>query len=63
MCFVFYEYLEGGRGTEKKTTKTKQNKETSDVFLSISLEWLNNVLFGTEIAVGLGLALFRNAFR
>ena len=27
MCFVFYEYLEGGRGTEKKTTKTKQNKK------------------------------------
>ena len=63
MCFVFYEYLEGGRETEKKTTKTKQNKKTSDIFLSISLEWLNNVLFGTEIAVGLGLALFRNAFR
>ena len=63
MCFVFYEYFGGGGGEQKKQDKTKQNKKTSDVFLSISLEWLNNVLFGTEIAVGLGLALFRNAFR
>ena len=62
MCFVFYEYLEGGRGTEKKTTKTKQNKKTSGVPLSLSLEWLNNALFGKEIAIGLALAVFRNAF-
>ena len=62
MCFVFYEYF-GGGGEQKKQDKTKQNKKTSDVFLSISLEWLNNVVFGTEIAVGLGLALFLNAFR
>ena len=63
MCFVFYEYLEGGGGgTEKKTTKTKQNKKTSDVPLSLSLEWLNNALFGKEIAIGLALAVFRSAF-
>lgn len=43
MCFVFYENLEAA---EKKT---KQNK----VFLSISLQWLNNAPFGKEIAVGL----------
>ena len=48
----------GGGGEQKK----KQNK-TSDFFHSISLDWLNNALFGTEIAIGLGLSLFRNAFR
>ena len=52
----------GGRGDKKKTTKTKQNKKTSDVFLSLSLEWLNNALFGKEIAIGLALAVFHNAF-
>ena len=36
---------------EKWTTKQK----TSEVFPSISLRWLNNALFGKEIAVGLGL--------
>ena len=49
MCFVSYEYL----GTAEK--------KTSELFLSISLEWLNNALFGKEIAVVLGLGLFRNA--
>ena len=62
MCFVFYEYLEGGGGNRKKTTKTKQKKKTSDVFLSLLLEWLNNALFGKEIAIGLALAVFRIAF-
>ena len=63
MCFVFYEYLTGGGGDrKKKTTKTKQNKKTSDVFLSLSPEWLNNALFGKEIAIGLALAVFRNPF-
>ena len=50
----------GGRGQKKK--KQKQNKKTRDVFLSLSLEWLNNPLFGKEIAIGLALAVFRDAF-
>ena len=40
-CFVFYGYLAAAE---------KENKqETSEVFLSVSLEWLNKVLFGKEI--------------
>ena len=40
-CFVFYGYL---------TAAEKENKqETSEVFLTVSLEWLNKVLFGKEI--------------
>ena len=35
---------------------------SSDFFFCISLEWLNNTLFGKELAVGLELGLFRNAF-
>ena len=63
MCFVFYEYLRGGGGTEKKKQqKQNKTKKTSDVFLSLSPEWLNNALFGKEIAIGLALAVFRNAF-
>ena len=58
----FLRVLGGGAGNRKKTTKTKQNKKTSDVPLSLSLEWLNNALFGKEIAIGLALAVFRNAF-
>ena len=27
MCFVFYEYLEGGRGTEKKNNKNKTKQK------------------------------------
>ena len=57
MCFAFYWYLVGSGRKKKETNKQK----TSEVFLSISLEWLNNTLFGQEIAVGLGLGLFRNA--
>ena len=49
----------GGGGGQKKNNK---NKKTSDVVLSLSLEWLNNALFGKEIAIGLALAVFRNAF-
>ena len=42
-CFVFYEYLAAAE---------KENKqETSEVFLSVSLEWLNKVLFGKEICL------------
>ena len=52
-----------GGGGEQKKTKQNKTKKTSDFFHSISLDWLNNTLFGTEIAIGLGLALFRNAFR
>ena len=44
--FVFYEYL----GAAEK------NKKTIEVFLSISLEWLNNALFGKKSPQGLGLA-------
>ena len=58
----FLRVLGGGAGNRKKTTKTKQNKKTSDVPLSLSLEWLNNALFGKEIAMGLALAVFRIAF-
>ena len=57
MCFVFYQYLVRSGRKKKETNKQK----TSEVFLSTSLEWLNNALFGKEIAVGLGLGLFRNA--
>ena len=39
------------RSGRKINNKTK----TSEVFPSISLEWLNNALFTKEIAVGLGL--------
>ena len=42
MGFSFSEYL----GAAEK-------KKTWEVFLSISLEWLNNALFGKEIAIGL----------
>ena len=59
MRLVFYDYL--GAAEKKNNNKTKQNKKTSEVFLSISLEWLKNALFGKEIAVGLGLGFFRNA--
>ena len=45
--FVFYEYL----GAAKK-----KKKKTIEVFLSISLEWLNNALFGKKSPQGLGLA-------
>ena len=38
-----------------------ENLIKSEVFLSISLEWLNNALFGRKIAVGLGFGLFRHA--
>ena len=62
MCFVFYEYLEGGGGGTEQNNKNKTKQKTSDVFLSLSLEWLNNALFGKEIAIGLALAVFRNAF-
>ena len=68
MCFVFLRVLGGGGGGNGEQKKTKQNntiqnKKTSEVFLSISLEWLKNAVFGKEIAIGLGLVLFRNAFR
>ena len=48
---------------ERQKKKQTNKQKTSEVFLSISLEWLNNSLFGKEIAVGLGLGLglFRNA--
>ena len=48
---------------ERQRKKQTNKQKTSEVFLSISLEWLNNALFGKEIAVGLGLGLglFRNA--
>ena len=46
---------------ERQKKKQTNKQKTSEVFLSISLEWLNNALFGKEIAVGLGLGLFRNA--
>ena len=35
-------------------------KKTSDVFLCISLEWLNNAPCDKEIDVGLGFGLFRD---
>ena len=54
MCLVFYDYL-GAAEKNNNNNKTKQNKKASEVFLSISLEWLKNALFGKEIAVGLGL--------
>ena len=45
-------------GRKKKPTKqpnkTRQNKKASEVLFSISPEWLNNALFGKEIAIGLG---------
>ena len=46
---------------ERQNKKQTNKQKTSEVFRSISLEWLNNALFGKEIAVGLGLGLFRNA--
>ena len=51
----FLRVLKGGGGGSEKQNKTKQ-KKTSDVFLSISLEWLNNALFGKEITIGLAWA-------
>jgi len=45
-----------GSATEKKQTK---NKRSLPQYLTI--ERLNNALFGKEIAVGLWLGLFRNA--
>ena len=41
--------------------KKQTNKQIGEVFLSISLERLNNALFGKEITVGLLLGLLRNA--
>ena len=41
--------------------KKQTNKQIGEVFLSISLERLNNALFGKEITVGLWLGLLRNA--
>ena len=41
MRFVFYEYL--------GAAENKNKQKTSEVFLSVSLEWLNNALFGKEI--------------
>ena len=38
-------------------TKKKTNKETSDVFFCISLEWLRRSVFGKEISVGLKFGL------
>ena len=49
--FVFYEYL---AAAQKITT-------TNDIFC-ISLKWLNNALFVKDIAEGLVLGLFSNAF-
>ena len=47
--------LKSGRKkkTSKQPNKTRQNKKANEVFFSISLEWLNNALFGKEIAIGL----------
>ena len=50
-CFVFDEFL---AAAQKITT-------TNEIFC-ISLEWLDNALFVKEIAVGLVLGLFSNAF-
>ena len=41
--------------------KKQTNKQIGEVFLRISLERLNNALFGKEITVGLLLGLLRNA--
>ena len=51
MRFVFYEFL--GAAAEKPN-----KQKTSQVFRSVSLEWLNNALFGKEILLRLGLGLF-----
>ena len=44
----------GRKKTSTQPNKTRQNKKANEVFFSISLEWLNNALFGKEIAIGLG---------
>ena len=49
ICFVFYEYLGAAE------------KKNSVVFFSISLECVNNALFGKETARGLEFGLFANA--
>jgi len=41
--------------------QNKTNQKTSGIFFSILLEWLNNALFGKEIALELGLGLFCDA--
>ena len=51
----FLRVLRSGRKKKKKKQKN------SVVFFSISLECLNNALFGKEIARGLELGLFANA--
>ena len=48
----FYEY---SRSTRKNKIKDKQS------LIHISMEWLNNALFGKEITKGLELGLFCNA--
>ena len=52
--FVFYQFL--------AVAQTATTTTTSDVFFRFSLEWLNDVLFGKEMTVGLGLGLFCDAF-
>ena len=55
MCVVF-------TSTVGVQEKAKQNKTKNKQSLThISLEWLNNALFGKEITIGLGLDLFCNA--
>ena len=58
----FLRVLGGEAGNRKKNNKNKTKQKKSGVPLSLSLEWLNNALFGKEIAMGLALAVFRIAF-
>ena len=53
-CFVFLRVLSSSRMKENE-------QETSGVFLGVSLEWLNNVLFGKEIRRRARGWPFRNA--
>jgi len=59
--FSFYEYLRAAGKKKRKRKKQNKKQKTSEVVITISLEWLNNALFGKEISVGLGLGLFRTA--
>ena len=65
--FSFYEYLRTAekkkKRKEKKQTNKINNKKTSEICITISLEWLNNALFGKDISLGCGLGVFRNALR